>query len=239
MGEESFVRWRGFASCGPEETFVQMANSLSLLDTIRLGFELCGFYAHHPNGDRGFMSSVPLTSTSKLSRFVDSCQGAYGVKNARRALRCIKDGSASPMETAVHMLLCLSPKLGGFGFPSACLNYRVNLSERARKIAQRNYVECDLYWPAVKCAVEYDSDEFHASEGGVSRDARKRAALLSMGITVITLTKNQVYGMGFSETARLLAKRLGYRVNPRSQNFERKHLMLRNLVLYADAPGVA
>lgn len=196
--------------------FLQMARDLDLSDLILLGYELCGWHALRPDCEQGFVTrSVRLTNTASLGKFVCEATGAPGVKVARRALRSVIDGSRSPMESAAAMLWSLPVMIGGRNCPTPLLNHRIPLEGAARKLAGRSFVECDLSWPTCGIAVEYDSNAHHMSPHELSRDASKRAALDSMGITVFSLTADQIMDVGRMDALlRLIAKKAGWRLGP-------------------------
>ena len=107
-----FTHIEGDIFCSsPELCFLQMARVLPLLQLIKLGFELCGCYALAPDGRA--IEQPALTSKDRIDDFLRSAKGARGVAQARQALAHIVEGSASPRETALAMLLCLPPCRGG------------------------------------------------------------------------------------------------------------------------------
>jgi very-short-patch-repair endonuclease len=225
---------QGLRVSSPECCFLQMASRLSLLESIKLGYELCGSYRLLPDPeyvDRGFISAQPLTSTAKLADFLARVSGIKGRKRALRALRYIADDSASPRETALTMLLCLPYKLGGFGFRLPQINYRVDISKTRRALASKSYYVCDLYWPERKLAVEYDSDQFHADVEQIASDAKRRNALGALGLTVITVTRQQLNVVAeFNKVAALISKHLGKRIQYNDPGFTRAHRALRKML---------
>lgn len=217
----------GFLISSPEFCFLQMASRMSLVQLIQLGFELCGTYEEHGEGPVIYRTA-PLTSVAKLSAFVERSQGARGCKKAARALRYVQDGSASPMETVLVMMLCLPYGLGGYGIARPRLNYRVDVPQSMRKLADRSYCVCDECWPDLKLACEYDSDLFHFELDRRESDARRRNTLLSLGYAVVTVSRDQVIdGGSFNRLAHQLAKKTGKRLRYRDPQFTRKHLELR------------
>ena len=115
---KSFVHIEdGLYVSSPEACFLQLAGVLSAAQLIRVGFEFCGWYALDEDDPRGFRNREPLTSAAALRRYLSRAEGVRGRKRALEALRFIADGSASPMETVLTMLLCLSTALGGYGLP--------------------------------------------------------------------------------------------------------------------------
>lgn len=85
----------GFLICSPEFVFLQMAASLTLVQLIQLGFELCGTYSLAENGPAR-TRRAPLTAVAKLKAFVEANQNVPGRVKALRALRYCMDGSAPP-----------------------------------------------------------------------------------------------------------------------------------------------
>ena len=185
----------GFLVSTPEFCFLQMASGLSLARLIQLGCELCGTYAQQDAGP-AIRREIALTSVDKLRAFIDAAPRAYGRAKALRALCFVVDGAASPMETVLTLLLCLPYRLGGYAIGQPQLNYRVNVLNRQRKLADRGYCECDLCWPASNVVVEYDSALYHLDPERQESDARRRGTLVSLGFTVLTVSRKQVMDGG-------------------------------------------
>lgn len=196
-----------YISC-PEQSFVQMASELSLIDLVRFGYELCGTYAYLQETCAGFRKRAPLTTVRSLAKHVAKMRGLHGAKKAIRALRFVADGSASPMETTLTMSLCLSRMLGGYGLNLPELNARIEAHSKA--LVSRNYFACDLYWRKYRVAVEYDSAEQHSGAEARSRDSSRRSSLLAQNITVISVTTSQFFdARRLDEAARAVAKLTG------------------------------
>lgn len=193
IGNECYI-------ASPELCFVQLAEKLPLLELIQRGYELCGTYCITNNE---MYKCVPLTTVKRLKAFSKTAH-IRGSKKACRALQYILDNSASPMETALAMLLCLPYKLGGYGIRQPCLNDRIEVDTTLNK---SGYFSCDLYWHQAKLAVEYDSDQFHSGADHLTRDSIRRGDLEAVGIRVISVTKGQVTNKSEMEKiAHLVAK---------------------------------
>lgn len=219
---------QGFFVSTPEFCFLQMAGRLSLARLIQLGCELCGTYVEDGNGP-ALRREAPLTSVAKLRAFVDFAPHAYGRAKALRALKYVLEGAASPMETALALLLCLPYRLGGYGIERPKLNYHVDVPSRRRKLADRGYCECDLCWPEANLVVEYDSKLYHIDPERQESDARRRGTLVSLGFTVLTASRKQVMdGGAFNRLARQVAKLTGKRLCYVDPEFTRNHLALRD-----------
>lgn len=215
----------GYATASPELAFTQVAKQLSLAQLVMLGFELCGTYASFSQEETSY-HAVPLTSVAKLSGFIEKSGNYQGKQAARHAMRHIIDGSASPRETQLTMMLVLPYRLGGYGFPSPKLNYTVC---PPRHLGTRRRYVLDLYWPELKLDVEYDSDSFHAHEEKMLLDGRRRAALEAMGITSVNVVSEQVRDSGaFNELAKQLAVLANHRLRYKDPDFTKAHLKLRD-----------
>lgn len=222
----------GFLVSTPEFCFLQMASQLTLVQLIQLGFELCGTYALVAADEPAVNRGASLTTASKLRAFLEKSPNAYARRKALRAVHYVVDGSASPMETVLSMLLCLPYGLGGYGIERPLLNHRIDIPQSAKKSASKSYCECDLFWPKANLAVEYDSDLYHTGEDKIARDAMRRTTLIASDIAVVTVTNMQlVSGELLNKVAQLIAKQTGKRLRYRDPEFTQKHYELRNELL--------
>lgn len=229
MPKGSFVALRkGLSVSSPELCFVQAASMVGLLDLIKLGFELCGSYAVL---EGELISVTPLTTVSRLRSHVSKIENITGLKKARRALSYIIENSASPMETALAMILCLPYKLGGYGLDRPLLNHPIE--PRRDSTMTKRYV-CDLLWSMSHIAAEYDSDMFHSGENRINRDSIRRSDLALRGITVISVTRQQIMNSGEMEkVAQLLARKTGKRIRYKEPSFSHAHATLRKTLFYS------
>jgi len=226
----------GLMISSPEFCFLQLSDQLVLPELIELGYEFCGSYsmplADDPSvPERGFYNRPPLTSVAKLEVFLRSMPGTRGHQKAIRALRYLLDGSASPMETKLAMLLTLPKMLGGYGFSLPVLNKRVDLSKAEKAKFGREFYVCDMLWPDKNIAVEYDSDQQHTGSNRIASDSKRRNALASLGIRVVSVTKLQLYN---SVELRRAAKTIARHMNKRlslGNGFPAAHRELRKELL--------
>ena len=203
----------------PEMTFVQMATRISFLDLIKLGMELCGTYAPCPFADR-FDERPAVTTKARLESFCKRAQGARGSATALRALRWVVDNSNSPAETALVLYLCLSVRLGGYGFEYPDMNPVTPLGKRASNMLGHPTMRCDLHWVEKSVVVEYDSDQEHLSSQSASRDAARRNVLGYKDATTITVRKPMIVDpKAFNDVVRQIARALGRRLRPRDMEF--------------------
>ena len=195
----------------PEFCFVQLARTYSRVDLALLGFELCGSYALPPEEGSSCRGCVPATATVYLRSFAERCIRA-GIRGGRAALETLKyvlDGAASPMESAIALMLWLPYRFGGYGLPKPVLNHAPRSSGKTAVLADAKPHRCDLIWPQANVALEYDSDAFHPGSTR-SRDARRNNSVAAEHHFVFALTKEQLYDIEqFDLTARQLMNALG------------------------------
>ena len=183
--------------------------------------------------EQGFYGRLPLTNVKRLTAFLASMPGAYGVNTACKAVQFIAENSASPMETILTMLLTLPYRHGGYGLPMPLLNATVKPARSARQNVNQETFICDLLWQKHNLAAEYDSDTYHTGSVRIARDSRRRNSLTSIGVTVITVTNQNVqYRAEFARVARQLASKMGKQLRTeRNPNFTEAQIELRRLLL--------
>ena len=225
LGDGGFV-------VSPDYVLYELSRELGLLEAIQLGYELCGTYSRDREGRCVFGSHDPYVTRRSLARLSSQLGGAYGSRRFARVVPFVLENSCSPAETAVAMLLCLPPRHGGFGLPQPRMNYRIDPGARRVSEVGKGYYLCDLYWPEARVAVEYDSDLFHTGSERIAADAKRRTDLLALGVTVLTLTRRQLYDERLlASFAKILARELGCQVRIRCEGFEQRHRVLRATVL--------
>ena len=215
----------------PEFVFVQLAASLTISELVALGMELCGSYILSPKGDlraivknNGVLMITereddaaprrmhPLTSVARLTKAVEETPKARGHRKAKRALRFLVDGSASPYETLTTMFLCMSPMLGGYGLPLPAMNHRVIFSSDVALMAHRTEAYCDLAWPDAHLDIEY-LGRVHGTADRMEDDAARRDALAMAGYHVRTVSKSRIHSVTrFEKIAEEAAALLGRRI---------------------------
>ena len=163
----------------PEVLFLQMAAQLSLIELVRLGYELCGSYSlpmaqpNYAGTPRGFSRRSPLTSVAKLNAHIVQQGNNRNVKNARVALRYVVDGAASPRETELCMLMVFPRKMGGYGLGVPSIRHkRVMSADSAFRLTSgcRSFSLC---WREAGIAVAY-ADKASAGENELPKRRRRR-----------------------------------------------------------------
>lgn len=221
-GGGSFIRVAGGVYVpSPELCFAQFAGNSTLIRSIKEGFALCGSFALDESSETGLSARRPVASTRSLGRFLDSHSSLHGTAKARRAIRWVMDGSASPRESDLAMRLTLPQRLGGFGIPGARLNRRIDPQKLASRLTDSEYFVGDLCWEREKLVVEYDSD-LHLTSSGLAHDAEKRGVLEEDGYKVITVTKLQLDSpVEMARIAWRIGRHLGIRVRIQNPDFNR------------------
>ena len=222
----------GIHLTSPELCFVQLCKTRSLVEAVELGMELCGTYALRPEALEGYAPrDYQLTSVGSLSRKVKAWNDVHGLAIARKAVQYLADGSASPMETKLYLLLCLPQQYGGFNIEKPELNVKIELTEEGRLILRQEKVKPDFLWRKQELVVEYDG-EYHNDPRQRVKDEKRRALLEAMGFTVLVVKKQQLYDpIAFNSIAETIAKKCGKRIRPLTvkQQFARENL--RNALL--------
>ena len=124
------------------------------------------------------------------------------------------------METALALILTLPVRYGGYSIPQPVMNMLVPVKAGQGRGADKHYYRCDLAWPDRGVAVEYDSD------------AKRRNSLSYLGYRVITVGRQQMKSeAALNMVAVQIAKQLGVRLRPRSQNWAESRKRLREELL--------
>lgn len=206
------IREPNLYSVSPELMFAQLSKSISIVDLCMIGMELCGSYGMPYAGEQPLADRDPLTTPERIRRTLDEL-GGYGPRSkAGQALACIAPNSASPMESRLFLALCAPRRMGGLNLPRPVLNPPIAISRSQQQLLGKGHLECDLYWPEHKFALEYESREHHGQVDDYEATMARNAVLQMKGITVISLTARSVYDYDrLMATAREVKAILGVR----------------------------
>lgn len=184
----------------------------SLVNAAVLACEFAGTYRLGVGESEVRYHVAPLMTCDSL-RAMAQTTGATSMENrALRAADLAFDRSASPMETAVALMLTLPLEFGGFGLPRPDLNAPVDTAEVRGKLSDSDEVTPDELWRDRFVALEYDSVEFHGQLGPsqLTKDARRANVLTAMGYKVFRVTPGLVESLqGMKLLAQQLAHALG------------------------------
>jgi len=221
-----------------------MAAKLPFAKLILLGFEICGSYSLPGNtstdGEQDELNQTlydlpPLSNIKKLAAYSVSMEGWNGHKLAKKVLRYITDGSASPIEAALVMLLTLPYRHGGYGIPMPVLNGVIYPKKSGLKFAGKKFYRGDLLWRDAGVVAEYNSDAEHASPNRIAMDAIRRNDLSLCGIFEVTVTKRQMMSIElFDKIAKQVAIRIGKELQYKNPEFYEARRELRRSIFFSN-----
>lgn len=209
----------------PELMFMELAASgeFDLLDLVEIGYELCGTYVLDSSWDGYTTTDRPITSVRALARAAKAWSPRHGARLALDALRHIHDGSHSPMESDVAILLSYERRRGGLGLGPMVLNPRVDTPEGPRYV--------DILFPEAKVGVEYKGKRYHSVEQS-ARDDRRQNALVGMGYAIINVWyEDIVEDHLYEQLVQSIFRALGRRYRVRSDAFAARQRLLRMRLL--------
>jgi len=199
---------RGVFCSSPAFTFLQMATELDETTLLFLGMELCGRYGIDHKGD---VFLRPQTCFPE--HLVDLATQMRRVRGRPQALAVapqVIGNSASPMESALTLILSQPTEVGGYGLPTPELNKSIPVNGPARELWDDDFIAPDLLWEEAKLAIEYDSDLHHSSGHRRARDAVRRDVLVELGYRVVGVGAEHMRTPQMLErTARIVARELG------------------------------
>ena len=127
LSGNALQRWNeSILLSSPSLAFIQEASLRSFVDTLVLGFELCGTYQQKTLATSTVYGTQPLTSVRKIRGFLERNSRLFGAQRARAAASYLVDGSASPRETQAALLLGLPAFYGGYGLGMPSMNYEIS-----------------------------------------------------------------------------------------------------------------
>lgn len=186
------------ALSSPEFCFLQMARSLAWFDLIALGFELCGDYALAPGAPRGFL---PRNPSAHLTISPPSRQVPITSRGPRRLAgrpdKSCKD-RARPRKRRSACSRIFPGLQGGMGCKAPLLGQEIEAPDPAARILGTRTFKPDLYWPEYRMAVEYSNRAWPSAQERLNYDKLVRNAYRMLGITAISLGKDDL-----SDDARL------------------------------------
>lgn len=176
-----------------------------------LACEFAGTYRLGAPGEKTLYHVPAIMTMEGLAAMAESAGHNTAASRARIVADVAFDGSASPMETALALLLTLPVDYGGFGLVRPRLNASIDVSAHRGILADVDQVSPDYLWLDHGVALEYDSAEFHAAVGRDARSDAVRANILtSLGYRVFRATPRVVRSLADVELlARQLACALG------------------------------
>ncbi len=214
----------------PEYTLLHAARERDDLGLLLLAQEFCGCYSIVAP-EAPLLMRHPLTSAQSLERALATASNVSGAKRIRKIIPLIMDGSGSPRETAVALLMCLPKRLGGYGLPIPTLNLSIELGAKGSLLWEKGNA-FDLVWSQARAAIEYDGRDAHKEPEQRDRDNARRNALTTDGYTLFVVTEGRLRDVRHMYAiAKSAAEILEHRLVFRDPEFRRKHLELLNRLL--------
>lgn len=159
------ARFRGIRVSSPEQTFIDLACLLPLVDLVVLGDSLI---------------RAKRTTLDRLSTAVNAWRG-WGSRPAQKAVRFVRHGVDSPMESRLRMLIVLA------GLPEPQINLIIR--DEAGNWAKR----FDLCYPDLLLVIEYDGRQHAQSDEQWGRDIDRREDLDGDGWRLLVIRSNGIY----------------------------------------------
>ncbi len=188
-----------------------------LIDMALVACEFAGSY-RLPTGVRDTAYRLaPLMTCQQTREFAARIRKPYGTNRLHAALDLAFDRSASPMETALALMLCLPVEMGGYGLARPELNKPLSVEGFSSLWDGGMTVTPDLLWEGRRLVIEYESDEFHASLGKrkAAADATRANVLMAMGYAVLRATTATICSLSsLEQLARQVALHLGTEIPP-------------------------
>jgi hypothetical protein len=164
--------------------------------------ELCGQYSTNPvhaaagrtESGKDYLER-PAPSTALLLDRYAAALGLGRKSKVRRACKALANGSRSPRESILHLMMHLKRRQGGYALKGYLLNCRIPLPPELAALMGEETLQLDFYWKEFHLAVEYDGSDFHSGDRQRSYDNLRRSVLRQLGIQVITIDKYQMADM--------------------------------------------
>ena len=169
----------------------------------------------------------PLATPEELAKFAELSDSGRGRARLLRAAELAHPNAASPFEARAGMLFGLPKRLGGEGLGNFEHNKRIELSGRARLLADQDCCYGDLVWE--QCLdLECQGAEFHDDARSYLSDSERTGALELMGYRVLPVTHGQIADPArFDALADAVARILGVRRPVKSDSSRRAAEKLR------------
>lgn len=223
----------GVYLAGIELCAFQAVRTMDEYELIEYYFELCSLYSMPEDPAEDYRElREPRTTVRKLKDYFlslpDACRGR---SKALRALRSVRDGSRSPMETGMTMAITVRVGLGGIQVRDLSMNYRVAIDEEARGLTRRKEIIFDAYIKRGRQDVEYQGAR-HNEELQSAIGNERRHVLQKMGYKIVEINEQQLFDReAFQRVMRTISENAGIRTGNRPDDFEERQERLRQFVI--------
>lgn len=229
LGGDSYI-------ASPELCAFGIAKQCDVIETALVISELCSLYSLSISPDSGFRSRPPLSSLEQMTRLANDLKRAKGLKVFLEAIGLSVQDSASPMETAVALLLSLPSRYGGFSLPKPEMNWMVRGKEALRDAAvkgthvSKGSLFGDLVFLEHNLIVEYASKKHHQDHW--DSDMIRYNELVDDGFKVVSITPTQLFdATKMMSVAGTIARQLGCVLPSATPEWASRNMRLRKLLL--------
>lgn len=200
-------------------------------ELIEYLFELCGKYSLPFHPDDAYRERPPLVTPDALRCHVECAPGQRGINRLRNALRYVRGGIRSPMETALLIPIVAPRRLGGLHIKTIQAAQRVEVTGRARSLTRRSHFECDALLPKSRTDLEYDGI-IHEEAEQATIDTERANAMMAMGYSVMSVNRYALFDpLAFRRLMLAIMQREGRRIDRLPREFYQKQENLRRFVL--------
>ena len=222
---------RDIAIVGIELCALQAATYLPFRELVEYYFELCGAYSLGATATASYVERPALASIVKLKHFFNTLSACDGLIAARKAIKCVRDGCRSPMETAFVMMLTLPKSEGGLGIRAIETDYEIKVANVARELTRRSKFYMDAYLKRSRIDIEYNGFH-HDTEESQAIDEERKNALTAMGYGIITVSRHSfMHAAAFGRVIEVIQRKEGIRPSRLPKDFKVKQEELRQFVL--------
>ena len=205
--------------CSPELAFLQTAHDGDAAAAIYAGYAMTSDYRLDnlaPGGvtsrDAG-MRDGRLTTKELIAAYIEKSPKVRDLAKAKALLAYVIEGSRSPRESGLCMLMSLPTRYGGYALGKAELNKKVFIRDgyndghnRRLRVLERtpditltakvevgmDKVKAGLLPEVLTAMVDYDSDAIHDGREKIRKDAERRNELeLLSDVAYFTVTTDQ------------------------------------------------
>ena len=216
---------------GVELCALQAATYLPFRKLIEYYFELCGAYSLKAGSTTSYSERPALTTAARLKHFFNTLSACDGLIPARKAIKCVRDGCRSPMETAFVMMLTLPKNEGGLGIKALETDYEIKVANVAKGLTRRTKFYMDAYLKRSRIDIEYNGFH-HDTEKNRAIDEERKNALAAMGYGIITISRHSfMHAEPFARVMEVIQRKEGLRPSRLPKNFKAKQEELRKFVL--------
>lgn len=216
---------------GVELCALQAATYLPFRKLVEYYFELCGAYSLKTGSTTSYSERPALTTTARLKHFFNTLSACDGLIPARKAIKCVRDGCRSPMETAFVMMLTLPKNEGGLGIRALETDYEIKVTNVAKGLTRRTKFYMDAYLKRSRVDIEYNGFH-HDTEENRAIDEERKNALAAMGYGIVTISRHSfMHAEPFARVVEVIQRKEGIRPSRLPKNFKAKQEELRKFVL--------